>query len=107
METVFNILFIILGVLLCGAIGGLITLKCLEKDMDELIASYNGLVECYHKIMVLDDEIIAEERHRADIKRRIILKTYSDLVNLRDTGTENLDELIGYLGEILDDHKEG
>lgn len=31
---------------------------------------------------------------------------YIDLVYLRDNGTENLDEIIGYLGEFLDDHKE-
>lgn len=89
-----------------GVIGAALVLWYLDKSMNDLIASYNSLVETQRDVIKLDDEIIKSYKDIVNGQQFAIGKTYSTLVGLRDGGTENLDEIIGYLGEHLDDHKE-
>ena len=89
----------ILLFLLGGCLGAGIVIKLLDKHIDDLIEAYDNLVRIQQDIMHLDDKII-------ECKDKIIRDTYLYLVNLRDHGTDNLDDIIGGLGEILDDHAE-
>ena len=100
--------------ILCGlaliafgfAIGGLITVKYLEKSMDELTESYYNVVKTQNDIMKVDNKLIKEYGKLVIMYKSVIGKAYNSLVDLRDSGTEDLDEVIGLLGEALDDHKE-
>ena len=90
--TVFaNIVFIICIFVLGGTVGALIAVKYLDKSVTDMVQSYNRIIECYKNIICLD--------------KRFMQSVYADLVKLREIGTDNLDELIGYLGEYLDDNE--
>ena len=109
MDIFLTIMVFLLG----GCIGGMITLRVLEKSMNKLIDSYDNLVKTQTDIMDIDNKIIDSQEQLIDIKikfielyKGVIQTSYQRLVDLRDGGAEDLDEVIGYLGEALDDHKE-
>ena len=95
MDVFLGILLFLLG----GCAGAAIVLKVLEKSMDDLMEAYDDLVRTQQNIMHLDNKIIAG-------KDKIIHDTYVYLVRLRDQDEGNLDDIIGELGEILDDSAE-
>jgi len=81
------------------SVGGIIALTWSKKIVDEMDSSYKRTIQSFGKICDLDREIISKQR-------KIVQDTYSYLVNLRDHDAGSLDEIIGTLGEMLDDHKE-
>lgn len=89
-----------------GLIGAAIALWYLNKSVDELMDSYKNLTSTYDNILELDDRMINALTNRLNAEKKLTRCVYSDLVRLRDIGTENLDELIGYLGEALNCHEE-
>ena len=64
-----------------GCIGAAIVTKYLEKSTLDLIHAYQSFI---HTFWILINQI------------------YRTLVSLRDSGTENLDEAIACLGELID-----
>lgn len=107
-----NIFLLIAIFILGGSIGGFIVLKYLEKSMDELIECCDNLVKSQRRVIELDNSIIKQFKEFADRKEKLVIayegvieKAYLTLVDLRDSGTENLDETIGFIGEALSDYK--
>ena len=97
MDIFWDILGICLLFLLGACVGTLISTRYLEKSMDELVDSYRKIFDIHNNIAEIDHRIIT-------CKDKIIRDTYLYLVNLRYNNTGDLDEIIGALGELLDDH---
>lgn len=84
---------------LSGVVGAFIYMKIIDKIVDEMIDSYDGLVKTQRMIINAQYKMLSN-------KQKTIQNVYSDLVALRDIGVGHLDEIIGILGETLDDHKD-
>lgn len=96
----------IAGAVTGGLIVALIIFAYLKGNLDEMDKvsadpeqEVDVLIESYKTLNHINDKII-------EMQQGAIRSTYTMLVNLRDNGTENLDEAIGILGEVLDDHAE-
>ena len=108
-----DILAIILLGLAVLAVGVYIGMLIGDKANRELISSYEDLVSSQSRVMDLDNKIIDSLKKIFALRGRLnelyeglIQQTYQRLVELRDGGTENLDEVIGELGEALSNHDE-
>lgn len=96
----------IAGAVTGGLIVALIIFAYLNGKLDEMVKAVDDmeqevdvLIESYKSLNYINDKII-------EMQQGAINSTYTMLVNLRNNGTENLDEAIGILGEVLDDHAE-
>lgn len=108
-----DILAIILLGLAVLAVGVYIGMLIMEKANRALISSYEDLVSSQSRVMDLDNKIIDSLKKMLDLRgtmnelyEGLIQKAYQRLVELRDSGTEDLDEVIGELGEALSNHDE-
>ena len=88
------ILLVILMFGLGGCVGALIVLRYLEKSADEMMASYNRVINSYQNIVQIDNNMI-------ECLKNIIRSTYRYLVLLRSEGHEDLDDIIGNLAEVV------
>ena len=88
---------IILGIgalIVAGMIGFTISATQSLHKLADIRRDIDGLVARYNKTIEAADAAIEECRQTVE-------DTYIELVNMRDNGTEDLDELIGRLGEFL------
>lgn len=99
MDVVFQIILAIMLLFAAGVVGYAIATIQALKDLGEISALVDRLSEGHDKLTEAADKAI-------ESCRGVVEKTYINLVNLRNNGTEDLDELIGHLGEFLDDAKE-
>ena len=103
----------IVGALIGGLFAAIVVWAYLAKSIEDLNKSYDDLKERCEKIIrsyknvdFINSKLIANQATMITSQRKVIQDTYSYLVNLRDHDAGNLDDIIGTLGEILDDHKE-
>lgn len=96
----------IAGAVTGGLIVALVVFAYLNGNIDEMVKAADDmeqevdvLIESYKSLNYINDKII-------EMQQGAINSTYTMLVNLRNNGTEDLDEAIGILGEVLDDHAE-
>ena len=94
-----NIVSYILAFICGAAIGGLIIAIILNRYLDEYADAMDSFIETSSKYHRSTQAFIAAQYN-------VIHKTYARLVEFRDSGEGSLDNIIGHLGEILDDHKE-
>ena len=91
------VLYILLGIvalIVAGMIGFLISAIKSFKDLKNIEIELEELAENYFETIKLADEAF-------DDFRKDLWRAYSEFVRLRDEGVENLDDIIGYLGELL------
>jgi hypothetical protein len=108
--AILMILMFILG----GCAAAVILCNQHLKELDELSKLHKEYRDSCDNIFKLDNKIIDELKKLCDIKdnlielyETLISKTYVQLVDLRDNQhVDGLDEVIGSLGGVLDDHKE-
>lgn len=97
---IIYILICIPALIVAGAIGFVIATYMDAKKLTEIRTMVEKLAKDYEATIIVSDDLISN-------LRKNIQEVYSKLVDLRDKeGVEDLDDVIGELGYILDDHKE-
>lgn len=93
------ILLVCMVLFFAGLIGYGIAVNKFDRNLDDIQKDLDQLTNRHNNFVKLSRQAIESADNCFQL-------TYDYLVRLRNEGTENLDELIGYLGEALDDHKE-
>lgn len=97
------ILYILIGIstlIMGGMIGFAIASYKDLKKLTEIRTMVEKLAKDYERTIIVSDDLI-------HYLRKNIQKAYFKLVDLRDKeNVDDLDDVIGELGYILDDHKE-
>lgn len=110
MDIFFKILWCILNFAFGGCVGAYIVLKYLEKSTDDLINTYrahsnklrelidkqNGLIELQHGVIKNRCELI-------NLYEQAFREIHDGLIKTRDDGVDNLNDLIGFVGHILEE----
>lgn len=100
MDLFIMIVLFILG----AAVGMFIAALVLEKNARDLMEAYQFSIKARDDLLRIDEKIISAGSDIIKAQRIIIQETYSYLVDLRDKDEGSLDEIVGYLGQALDDH---
>ena len=96
MDAVIYLFLLFLGSLIGAAIGFTIALFIRIKELDNIYDEVDDLRESYLTTIDEDDDIIRRQTEA-------IHNTYIELVRMRNRGVNCLDEVIGYLGNALED----